>query len=686
MIDLPKILEEINQQPQWRSDADTDADYYDSNQLSSETLTLMQERGIAPVVTNLIKPTIDVVLGMEAKSRSDWKVTAESEEWEDVAAAQSARLHRAEKDTKADQACSDAYAAMVKTGIGWVEVARETNPFKPRYRVKYIHRREMFWDWLAQEPDLSDARYMVRRKWYDKDRVQAAFPDKEELLEQIVGQWNQFDLLLQTGQGTGLARDYAIARASTIEEWEWLDTYRSRVLVYEVWYKVYGVGYVLALPNGRVVEFNRDDTRHCAAVAAGIVKPMRTQLEKLRQSFWVGPHCLLDRPSPYPHNHYPYVPFIGFREDLTGVPYGLIRLMRPSQDEVNARRSKQMWYLAARRVIADADAVLDHNRAAAEVSRADAYIKLNPNRRKNSRFEILDGGNLAKEQFEVMREAMDNIQRTAGIYHAMLGSARGVHSGKGINALVEQGTTALGEMNDNYRSARERVGELLLSLCIEDMAREESVEIVVESKGGDARTVVINEPAVDEFGEKYLKNDVTKAMTHIALEETPSTPTYRQQVVMEMLEVTSRMDPEVRAVFLPFIIEASDLPHKREVAKLLKAKLGYPDENGMEIPPQVQEKIQQLQQQLEAVTQEAQRLASQNKADEKEIEVLRFRAKELAAAAENMRSQVKMAEARAAAEGSKLKMLEAEEAGRKSMIADIIRGRIPVESVGGVAG
>ena len=95
---VDEMLMEIRNQPNWRITADVEADYYDGNQLDQETLDLYAERGQAPLIENLIKPMIDVVLGMEAKTRTDWKVRPgdESDEdmTEDVADALSVRLHR----------------------------------------------------------------------------------------------------------------------------------------------------------------------------------------------------------------------------------------------------------------------------------------------------------------------------------------------------------------------------------------------------------------------------------------------------------------------------------------------------------------------------------------------------------------------------------------------------------------
>ena len=62
--EFANILLEIQEQPSWRTTADIEADYYDGNQLDSETLAAMKELGMAPIIENLTAPTIDAVLGL----------------------------------------------------------------------------------------------------------------------------------------------------------------------------------------------------------------------------------------------------------------------------------------------------------------------------------------------------------------------------------------------------------------------------------------------------------------------------------------------------------------------------------------------------------------------------------------------------------------------------------------------
>ena len=570
------FLNEIKHQPHWRREADCAADYYDGNQLSPETVEKLKDRGQPPLVANLIKPTIDTVLGMEAKTRSDWRVRPEDDEEcsDDLAEALSVKLKHAEIESRADRAISDAYAAQCKAGLGWVEVAREHDPFKCPYRVHYVHRREIFWDWRAEQPDLTDARYLVRRRWLEMDHAIALMPQYGSLFRMTTGGWAGFDPLVE--QDTQLVQSWEIERDTRITATDWRDIQRMRICLYEIWYRKWVRGYIMTLPNGTVMEVDFNNPRHNEAIVSGIAKVKQATFQKVRLAWYTGPHFLYDVPSPYKHNQFPYVPFFGYREDLTNVPYGLIRSMISPQDEVNARKSKMLWSLNSRRVVTDADAVLDHNRAASEVARSDAYIILNANRKPTSQFRVDTGGELASQQFQVLQESKQEIAEASGIHKSMQGQTSGATSGLAINSLVEQGLNTLAEINDNFRYSRRLVGEMLFDLVKQNLMQGPARVTIGEGK--NKKVIQLNQQAIDEqTGQPFTLNDVAKVKAKVVLDDVPSSPTYRMQQLQMLTEITKSLPPQLQGFVVDFVIEATDMPGRHALADRLRAAVGIQD-------------------------------------------------------------------------------------------------------------
>lgn len=592
------FLREIKHQPHWRREADRAADYYDGNQLSPETVEKLKDRGQPPLITNIIKPTIDTVLGMEAKTRTDWRVRPEDDEEcdDDLAEGLSVKLKHAETESRADRAVSDAYSAQIKAGLGWVEVAREHDPFKCPYRVRYVHRREIFWDWRAEQPDLSDARYLIRRRWLELEHAIALMPQYATLFRMTTGGWAGFDPLLE--QDSRLVQSWEIERDTRIAATDWRDIQRMRICLYEIWYRKWVRGYTMTLPNGTVMEADFNNPRHNEAIVAGIAKVKQATFQKVRLAWYTGPHFLYDVPSPYKHNQFPYVPFFGHREDLTNVPYGLIRSMVSPQDEVNARKSKMLWSLNSRRVVADSDAVTDHGKAAAEVARPDAYVILNANRKPQSAFRVDPGGELAAQQFQVMQEAKQEIAEASGIHKSMQGQQSGAKSGVAINSLIEQGVNTLAEINDNYAFARRLVGEMLFELVKQNLMQGPSKVTIGE--GQQKKIITFNQPAMDpETGRPVMLNDVAKVKAKVVLDDVPSTPTYRQEQLRMMTEVTKALPPQLQAMVVDFIIEATDLPKRHALADRIRSAVGIQD-------PEQQKQAAAAQQQAAAMAQDMQ--------------------------------------------------------------------------------
>ena len=572
------FLFEIREQPAWRKEADKCADYYDGNQLSTETLAILEDRNQPPLISNLIKPTIDTVLGMEARTRTDWKVRPEDDGSvnDDFSDALSLKLKHAEIESRADRACSDAYAAQVKAGLGWVEVAREEDPFKCSYRVKYVHRREIAWDWRAEQSDLSDARYLIRRRWLDLEYAIAMMPQYADLFRMTMNAWSGFDPMIESN--TGLARSLEIERDTKLSADDWRDMLRKRVCLYEIWYRKWVKGYVLRLPNGKVIEADFNNPRHNEAIVAGVVQITPATFQKVRLAWYVGPHFLYDIPSPYKHNFFPYVPFFGYREDLTGAPYGLVRAMLSPQDEINARKSKMLWSLNSRRVITDDDAVEDHAQTAEEISRPDAYIILSKNKKPNSQFKVEPGGELAAQQFQVMQESKDEIAQVSGVHKPMMGQQSDATSGIAINSLTEQGLNTLAELNDNYRYARRLVGEMLFELVKESLSQGQQVVKIGEGK--NQKIVVLNQPAIDpETGEQIVLNDVQRVKTKVVLDDIPSTPTFRAQQFQLLTEITKSLPENLQGLLIDFVLEASDMPKRQQAVDRIRSALNIQDED-----------------------------------------------------------------------------------------------------------
>jgi hypothetical protein len=569
---------EIEQQPAWRGKADREMDYLDGNQLDSEILQAQRAIGMPPAIENVIGPAIAAVTGMEVKMRKDWRVVPDTKiGGDDVAEALSFKLNQAERHSKADRACSEAYRHQVSVGLGWVEVARESNPFKYPYRTTFIHRNEIWWDWLDTEPELEKARYLVRRRWTDMEQAVLMFPDKAEVIRHSSKGWQGIDFGMGSHDGGGstdLARAQADERGWSIEEMQWRDIENNRVCLFEVWYRVWVRTLVMKMPDGRVIEVDQANEAHQLAIGMGMATPTWVVLPKMRTSMWLGPHRLADGPTPYPHQKFPYVAFFGMREDRTMVPYGLIRGMMYQQDSINATTGKIRWGLSSVRTIRTAGAYAGTDEQfRQQVARVDADIVLDADAmsQPGAKFEVERDFNLSEQQYKMLGDARTAIERTSGITPSFQGQRGTATSGIQESTQVEQSVQALADINDNFDAARTQVGDLLMSLIVEDMIGVEETVLIDGMGLKPDKTVMLNAPVIDqETGIKMLDNDVERTKLKVTLEDVPSTPSFQAQQLGALSEAFKSMGQQYQPVVLPHLLSLMNIPNKAAIIEGVK--------------------------------------------------------------------------------------------------------------------
>lgn len=590
------IMDEIEEQPKWRHTADKEMDYADGNQLSGQLLQKMQELGFPPAIEDLIGPALRSIQGYESATRTDWRVTANGGTGgQDVADAINYQLNTAERESHADKACSGAFRSQIGVGVGWVEVSRNSDPFAFPFRCTAIHRNEIHWDWAAKERDLSDARWLRRQRWLRSERIAAVFPEHKELID-LCGEngpnwWADNSLTLDGGLSTDLNNALNDVRAWTVQEDRWYNRTNKELCLAEVWYRRWVPVTLIKTSDGRVVEYDEDNEAHNIAVSAGIAKVSRSIVPRVRRSFWIGPHCLFDGPSPYPHRDFPYVPFWGFREDSTGVPYGYVRSMIYPQDSLNSGVSKLRWGISVARTERTKGAVaMTDAQLRKQVARPDADIVLDAQHMAmpGARFDVKRDYQLTDQHYKMLEDNRAAIERVSSVTAGFIGRQGTARSGIQEQTQVEQTNQALGQIMDHFRGGREMIGKLLMSMIIEDMGDQPQTIIIEGDAVREDRTVVINKPEVDPAtGEPYLSNDLQRTCLKVALEDVPSTNSYRGQQLNAMSEAVKSLPAQYQAAVLPFMVSLMDVPFKKDVVEAIRGASAQED------PATIEQRIKQ---------------------------------------------------------------------------------------------
>jgi hypothetical protein len=570
---IETILSDIQNQPDWRTEAVIAEAYYEGRQFLPEVEQAMRDRGQPTIINNYVAPTINGVLGMEAKTRTDWQVRADDDDGSLINEYLNEQLMEAARLTNADRAISDAFAQQVKVGAGFVECRRNDDPFADPYVTDTLDWTNVRWDWKAQRPDLKDARYMVIERWFDEDQAELISPKAKTLCRASIQGYPFAEPLHDQIWDSDLVAGWQTQQSTKLQEDQWIDGLRRRVRFFDIYHRVPSRGKVMKSPDGQVTLFNEANPLHLGLAKGGFVTVQTARYTRMHRSIFMGPHLISTGFSPYPHDEFPVVPFFGYREGRSRIPYGLIRGMMGPQDEVNFRRSMLTWLLKARRVIMDEDATnMTPKELHEQVSRVDGVIKLNPERKNlQNSFSIQTEVQIAAQQFEVMKDAEQQIQAVSGVYNAMLGQNSNATSGIAINSLIEQGTITLTEIYDNYRFARQQVGNLMLHMIADDQSKQQkTVKVYASNPMRKTEQIEINKK--NEYGE--LTNSVSMLNRRVVLADISQSPGYRAQLLDRLMQVAQTVPDNIKLILLNEILQLSELPRKEELMKKIQQAIG----------------------------------------------------------------------------------------------------------------
>lgn len=583
-LDAPQVQKRLRKVQEWwkqarlaqgenRIEQAIDQDFKDGDQWKPEDIVVLEDRGQAPLVFNLIATTVRWVTGTEKRTRVDYRVLPRKKDSRKDAESKTSLMKYVADVNKEGFHRSKAFEDTVTVGIGWLEDGIRSDPMDEPLFARYESWRNMWYDPLSIEPDMSDARYVFRVKWIDLDIAQAMFPDRaaelkieaENVTNPIqMAEDRQFD-------NPYLYADAGIGSLGDVDNVLGVGT-RERVKLIECWYRIPCQCQVIRDDghkpyNGAI--YKKGDPVHEWAVENGASLYDAVKMQ-VRCMIFAGKTVLQDKDSPYWHNKFPFTAIFAYRKGRNNAPYGLVRGLRDPQEDLNKRRSKALQLLSTRRVIADEDAVSDWDELYDEVSRADAVIR----KKKGSDLQIQENAAFAQQHVVMMDQSARYIQEVGGVTDENLGRQTNAISGKAIESRQNQGYTTTSDLFDNLRLAIQITGERRLSLIEQFYDDEKTLRLTGER--GRQQFVDINAQDVDP---------ITLTAADFVVDEQDYRGTVRQAMFDSILEMSTKLPPEVGLKLLTLGFEMSDVPMRDEFVAVLREITGMEDPN-KEVTPE----------------------------------------------------------------------------------------------------
>ncbi len=539
----------------WREDSIEDSRFYHGGrgQWKQEDINVLESERRPVLSINRIKPTIDLQKGIEIRSRTDIAARPRGAQDGGTADAITAGFKYIQDQSNADHKMSDVFFDGLKAGIGWVEVGLNDDPSEEEIAVSFCDWRKVGWDPFARDILLDDARYVFKERWVDLDVAQASWPDKADELEASIEDKSpesvQHERILPDQYQSGKPISY-------------VDSTRKRVLLVQMYYKKTVPAVFLKLKNGdakeipaNVLAANPEMVGH-----PDIIRVVKKPVQKIWTCIFSGDTVLEpESPLPFKHNRFPLIPFICYMDE-DGNPYGMVRNMKDPQREINKNRSQYSHIINTRQVFFETGSFRDPLSAKKEISRPDCWIEFNQGALTNKRFQLDRGTEVAREHFEIMREAKQELQEVSGAVEEQMGQQTNARSGIAIEARQRQGATVNTEPFDNLRLTKRRMGELMLSLMRQYWTYEKVIRITDEQTGADKFV---------QFNQADGTNSISQGRYDIVVSDHPETETTRQWMSRTLMDFASRMPPDIALPVMQTAFEMTDIPNKEKVMQKL---------------------------------------------------------------------------------------------------------------------
>lgn len=593
------LRDERDLQAEERTQMAIDHDYYDHLQWREEDAQVLMDRGQAPLVFNEARQSIDWVLGVQKRQRTDMTILPREPNDQQSAEVKTKVFKYVSDSNLAQWHETRAYKDAVLCGLGWLEEGINTDPGKPLIFAGSEDWRNVYRDSRGRDFDLDDSRYLFRRKRIDLDYAIALLPKAKNHLIQHAGRHDNehgdgsvddvwylgerltgaSDLSTHGGLLSNRFRD----RSAFIGGSQVNDTGRRlSVDLVEAWYRVPQSIQVFSNGPLRGKEFDPRNPAHQQLEAdrwklySAVTMRMRVMIASDSAPLWDGK-------SPMRHQNFLLVPVWGYRRGRDGMCYGLMRGMRDLNDDINKRASKAMYAASSNRVMYEKGAFEDIEIARQEAARPDMMLEVN--RLDKVKFEKPTADMQAN--LELLGLDREMLRNAGGVTDANLGRDSNAISGKAIGLMQDQGSLVTSELPDNLRLAKQMAGRLRLSHIEQFMNERHVIRIVGE--GQPIQWVTVNDPQPDGT----VLNDIAGKEADFIIGERDYRETYAQAAMEQMMELLAEIAgyaPQVVMNVLDLVVDSSEIKSKDEWVARIRALNGQRDPTKQPTPEELQAK------------------------------------------------------------------------------------------------
>lgn len=555
----------VNSSQDERERAEKRRDYRDLRQWTDSQCAKLEARGQAAIVFDQFSKKVDGITGLEVQRRTDPKALPVHPKNEKAAEVITDALRYVESKTYFDETATEVFEDKIVEGYGGciTEVDKKGDEFV--INVTRIPWDRIYFDPHSREKDFSDSSYFGISLWMDADDAKELNPKKADEIENLFAEAQYTDQTFEDRP-----RD-------------WINSERRRIRINQefyldkgVWHQVYFSGDTIIIEPKKSPYLDEDDE----------------------------PMCPIELESDY--------------IDRENNRWGYTQRLIDVQDEINHRRSKSLFMLSSKTVIAEKGAFGDTTREKVlkELAKGMSFIEPIPDKR----VEIDSQQDIGQSQlafYEDAKNSMDSI----GINPELTGGTENAISGRAFLARQQGGMVELARVFSSHSNWKRRiyrqiwlrqkqfwleekwvrvsddenamrfVGLNIPITRIEKMLEQQTGMDIDKIRERDSDRVdmfiqqeIQGNPAMAEVVE--TRNDVKQLDMDIILEEVPDTAILQQEQFEILANLAgTRADPQM----FEALLSISSIPGKDEILEKFR-----PNEQAAQQQQQLQQQQVQI--------------------------------------------------------------------------------------------
>jgi hypothetical protein len=583
---------------EWHNEAWRDEEMIDNEQWSESDKAKAADAEIDMLTINMIFPVVNLILGHYELNPQDIIAKARTKEDGEIAQTMTEAIKYVRDVNEGQFRVQQAFRDSCVPGFGAQEVCLQPDP---RYEtVKHARRRwqDVLWDpfgspWL--EP--GECRHVIYQPWLDLEELIALFPSRKREIEDKFAQ-----LTGDTYTDTELGDFHEIFDdAQGVEEYKrrligggWANKARRRVRPVEIWHTIFMDCLFAKFRNGSVFEIREEaPVEEQFRLMNQADEIVRSRVRKVVLTTLMGDLVLQDSFSPFDHDLFPHVPWIGYL-DRYGLPYGVVRNLRDQNVEVNKRRSMALSLLGAKRVVAESNiggSEKERQSIFEEAQKVNGFVLVAPSddgTPLGHRILIQDQSQLAQGEIALMQQSKEEIQAISGANDEQMGYRSNATSGIALQERKEQGATILATLFGNARRSLHMLGVKTMG-AVQQYWTGPKILRVTDRMSGAEKFVEINRMARDAEGNTIVLNRINQSKFDIVVSQSPAHDTIREQNMNLLLETIKKSPPEAAPVLIAMAFELSNLPNKEALMLKLRPLLGMDPSQDDKSPEQIKE-------------------------------------------------------------------------------------------------